>query len=331
MDGYIQTGIGVFISVVLFLVGYRQTIGARRERIGSANRAVYKALLRRLVLEDYSPKVDDLNRLIEGKAQEFKVAPSDLHADEQVLNQVFAEIFDNDFIAPSKRSEIEGRLTGALDQLARGRQRIDDSRLVNPDQERRRALLLITLGFLASLMGALASLFLLGENTLQLGGSTSTVKTFLPVLTVFVASLVSVVAISFVKRVREAPDEVPSRSNAAVESALLEHQVAAILSKHHIPYQIEPKIGMLRPDFVAQVGNERVAIEVKSWRSPPPLAVASRAARYMLEVLRSGNINRAIVVTRGRLPALDNIRDADGVQFVAIKDLEDWIKSVGSI
>lgn len=57
MDGYIQTAIGVLVSVVFFVIGYRQTIGARKERAAAANRAVYKALLRRLVLESYSPKL----------------------------------------------------------------------------------------------------------------------------------------------------------------------------------------------------------------------------------------------------------------------------------
>lgn len=326
MDGYIQTAIGVFISVVLFLIGYRQTIGARRERTASANRAVYKALLRRLVLEEYSPKLDDVNRLIEGKAQEFKVASGDLHSDEQVLNQVFAEIFDNDFIAPDKRTEIEQRLAGTLDQLSKGKQKIDELRLSNPDQEKRRFLLLAVLGLLASLMGALASLFLLGDKIFQFGPGVSAFKSLFPALTVFVASLVSVVAISFVKRVRESPEEIPSRSNAAAEGALLEHQVAATLLKLNMPFQIEPKLGLLRPDFVVNVGGKRVAIEVKSWRSPPPMTLISRTARYMQEVLKSGDVERAAVVTRGRIPAMDKMTGIENVQFVAFKDLEDWLK-----
>ena len=183
-----------------------------------------------------------------------------------------------------------------------------------------------SLGLLASLMGALASLFLLGDKIFQFDPGVSAFKSLFPALTVFVASLVSVVAISFVKRVRESPEEIPSRSNAAAEGALLEHQVAATLLKLNMPFQIEPKLGLLRPDFVVNAGGKRVAIEVKSWRSPPPMTLISRTARYMQEVLRSGDVERAAVVTRGRLPAMDKMTGIENVQFVAFKDLEDWLK-----
>jgi hypothetical protein len=325
VDGYIQTAIGVFISVILFLIGYRQTIGARRERTTSANRAIYKALLRRLVLEEYTPKLDDVNRLIEGKAQEFKVPSGDLHSDEQLLNRVFAEIFDNDFIAPEKRAEIEKRLTGALDQLSKGKQKVDELRLANPVQERRRFLLLTILALLASLMGALASLFLLGDKIIQFGADANIFKSLLPVVAVFVASLVSVVAISVVKRVRESTEELSSRSSSATEGALLEHQVAATLAKLKVSFQIEPKVGMLRPDFVTEIAGKRIAIEVKSWRSPPPMAIISRTARYMQGILNSGNVDQAVVVTRGRLPVIDRLTGIENVQFIAFKDLEGWL------
>ena len=327
MDGYIQTAIGVFVSVVFFLIGYRQTIGARRERTASANRAIYKALLRRLVLEDYSPKLDDLNRLIEGKAQDFKVASGDLHSDEQILNRVFAEIFDNDFIAPEKRTEIEVRLSGALDQLARGKQKLNELRLVNPDREKRKLLLLAILGLLASLMGALVSLFLLGDRILQFDTSSNSVKSLLPVITVFAASLVSVVAISFVKRVRDSTDELSSRNTSAIEGAQLEHQVASTLAKLQTPFQIQPKVGLLRPDFAISIGGKRIAIEVKSWRSPPPMSIISRTARYMQEILRSGDADSAVVVTRGRLPTIEKLTGIENVHFVAVKDLEDWLRA----
>lgn len=326
MDGYIQTAIGVFVSVVFFLIGYRQTIGARRERTASANRAIYKALLRRLVLEDYSPKLDDVNRLIEGKAQEFKVASGDLHSDEQILNQVFAEIFDNDFIAPEKRTEIEARLSGTLDQLAKGKQKVDDLRLVNPDQEKQRLIFLGVLGLLASLMGALVSSLLLGEKIALFGADANSLKSMLPVITAFAASLISVVAISFVKRVRESPDELRSRSTAAMEDALLEHQVAATLAKLQSPIQVQPKIGLLRPDFAVKAGTKRIAIEVKSWRSPPPMAIVSRTARYMQELLRSEEVDLAVVVTRGRLPNIDKLTSIENVHFVSLKDLEEWLR-----
>ncbi|MBL8388205.1 MAG: hypothetical protein JNK17_08335 [Hydrogenophaga sp.] len=327
VDGYIQTAIGVAVSVIFFLIGYRQTIGARKERVGSANRAVYKALLRRLVLEDYAPKLDDINRLIEGKAHEFQVSPGDLHPDEQVLNQVFAEIFDNDFIAPEKRSEIEVRVGSAFDQLNKGKQKLDESRLSSPDLEKRKTLLVGMLGLLASLMGALFSLVLIVGKDFPSTQDITAFRSLVPMIAVFAASLVSVVAISFVKRLREAPEELPSRVTAAAEGALLEHEVAALLAKLRIPFEIEPKIGLLRPDFVIKLGDKRIAIETKSWRSAPPLSLVARAARYLQEILREGAVDDAVLVTRARIPRYEGISGSDNIQIVAMRDLADWLKS----
>ncbi len=327
MDGYIQTAIGVFISIVLFLVGYRQTIGARRERVASANRAVYKAVLRRLVLEEYSPKLEDLTRLMEGKAQDYKVSPGDLHSDEQLLNQVFAEIFDNDFIAPDKRIEIEKRLAVALDQLSKGKQKIDDLRLASPDQEKRRNLLLAVMALFASLMGAIASIFLLGDKVLMFGADIGALKTLFPAATVFVASLLSVVAISFVKRAREADYGIPLRSSAAYDAAHLELQVAKALMKQNIPFEIQPKIGLLMPDFLAKFGAKRVVIEVKSWRSIPPVAVVSRVVRYMQELLKSGVADHAVIVTGTRVHKVAGFGGVENLQFVSIKEFEDWLRA----
>lgn len=325
MDGYIQTAIGIVVSVIFFLIGYRQTIGARRERVSSANRAVYKALLRRLVLEEYSPKLDDINRLIEGKAHEYKVSPGDLHPDEQVLNQVFAEIFDNDFIAPEKRSEIESRVTSAFDQLAKGKQTIDEARLASPDLSTRKMLLVGVLGLLASLLGTLVSLFLtIGKG---IPADISAFRSFLPILAVFFASLVLVITITFVKRAREAPDDVPSRVSAAAEGALLEHEVAATLAKQGISFQSEPKIGRLQPDFVVELQGKRIAIEIKSWRAPPPISMISRAATYLQELVRTGAVDGAVVVTRGRMPNLERLSGAENIQFVPLKEFSDWLKS----
>lgn len=327
MDGYIQTAIGVAVSVIFFLIGYRQTIGARKERVGSANRAVYKALLRRLVLEDYSPKIDDVNRLIEGKAHEFRVSPGDLHPDEQVLNQVFAEIFDNDFIAPEKRSEIEARVSSAFDQLNKGKQKLNEARLSSPDIEKRKTLLVVMLGVLASLMGALFSLVLIVGKDFPSTDDITAFRSLAPILAVFAASLVSVVAIAFVKRLREAPEELPSRVAAATEGALLEHEVATLLAKLEVPFEIEPKIGLLRPDFVINLGGKRVAIETKSWRSAPPLSVVARTVRYLQELLKHGSVDHAVLVTRARIPRHEAITGSDNIQIIAMKDFADWLKS----
>lgn len=78
MEAYFQTGLGIFVSVFLFLLGYRQTIGARRERVKNANNTIIETILRRLIIEKYKPTKPDIGKLIEGKARDYKVKTRDL-------------------------------------------------------------------------------------------------------------------------------------------------------------------------------------------------------------------------------------------------------------
>ena len=50
------TGVlGVVLTVVFFAIGYRQTIGGRKERATSANKHLAEALFRRLALDEHFP------------------------------------------------------------------------------------------------------------------------------------------------------------------------------------------------------------------------------------------------------------------------------------
>src|SRR5947208_416744 len=86
--------LGIIVSLVLFLVGYRQTIGARKERISSANVAVERILIRRIVHEEYNPTLAEVTRLLEGKAQDLRVRAESLFDETQVLTAAFTRIME---------------------------------------------------------------------------------------------------------------------------------------------------------------------------------------------------------------------------------------------
>ncbi|EGL17257.1 MULTISPECIES: hypothetical protein [unclassified Paenibacillus] len=50
MEAYIQTFIGIAVSVLLSVIGYRQTIGAAKERQRNANKEIESLLLKRVLL-----------------------------------------------------------------------------------------------------------------------------------------------------------------------------------------------------------------------------------------------------------------------------------------
>lgn len=96
MEGYIQTGLGILVSLILFVIGYRQTIGAKKEQAKNANNSIVRIMMRRMVLEDYAPIYKDISRIIEGKTREFQVSSNDLFSEEQILISLYTVVFDSD-------------------------------------------------------------------------------------------------------------------------------------------------------------------------------------------------------------------------------------------
>ena len=94
MENYLLSILGIAVSIMLFLIGYRQTIGAKKERIKSANSEVEKIMVRRIVLESYTAKPIDIARLIEGKARDFRVKVGDLLSDSQIMNCIYTRILE---------------------------------------------------------------------------------------------------------------------------------------------------------------------------------------------------------------------------------------------
>ena len=115
MDAYIQTLLGIVVSIILFWIAYRQTIGAKKERIKAANDKLIDTILRRVVLEDYHPKIEEINRIIEGKSRDFKVREKDLLSSAQILNTIYTRIFENDLITQELRDKNIEKLGSLFD------------------------------------------------------------------------------------------------------------------------------------------------------------------------------------------------------------------------
>ncbi len=69
-------GIGVVVSVVLAYLGYRQSIGVKRERAHMAERELVRTVLKRMLLEHYDPTLDELAHVIDAIGRERDVPPA---------------------------------------------------------------------------------------------------------------------------------------------------------------------------------------------------------------------------------------------------------------
>lgn len=104
--------LGVILTIVFFVIGYRQTIGARRERARAANQALVDTFFRRLALEEsFSLSRSDVSKAISGWAINARVRASDIYSLQELEDLLSAKALESDYVAEIQRQTIGLRIS----------------------------------------------------------------------------------------------------------------------------------------------------------------------------------------------------------------------------
>lgn len=311
---------GIIVSVSLFLVGYRQTIGAKKERVTSANSEIEKILVRRIVLDSYALQLADVSRLREAKALDFRTRSSDLLSEEQLLTIVFTRILETDFLPQDKRDEILTRLSPVVEKAARSPE--TDGFLetapsvagrIGADAARWSILLLgVAASVLGALVTALPSITAFKLDLLNL----------VPVMIVpLVVSVVAVTALAFFLQFRDSQEKT-AEANPASQSIKFERAVADVIAATGIRIQTEePRSDY---DFAVSLDGKKIFIEAKYWRRPMPLRLVAQLARRLEKAVKSENASEAIIVTPSSLKIPHEVI-VPGVRLMGLDDLRKYL------
>ena len=321
MDVYLSTGLGILVSIILFLFTYLQTIGAKRVRAKNANQDIHRSFMQRMVFEEYAPKFKDLTKIVEGKAREFQVSINDLLSEEQILNALFTEVFDSDLISPRQRVEIQNRLNECLDRIEQVFEEpgIIDFRQLSLEKKQKSENISILVGT-ASLLGATSSLTYTFIET-----KTLNTEWILSGVGVLVASVAALSAICVILRNKEVVEQ-PSRRVAQMVSSELENEVTKILEKQKIKYSISPRLGGIRPDFVLDMKDKKVVIEAKAWNNVVPLHQIRRTTDYLNELASTEGVDQVLLVTNKKTPLPLSQINNDAISVITISELSSALK-----
>jgi len=321
MDAYLSTGLGILVSIILFLFTYNLTIGAKRVRAKNANQDIHSSFMRRMVFEEYAPKFKDLTKIVAGKAREFQVSINDLLSEEQILNALFTEVFDSDLIPPSQRVVIENRLNECLDRIDQESEEPDiiDFRQLSLEKKQKSKNISILVGT-ASLFGATISLTYTFIET-----KIFNTEWILSGVGVLVASIAALSAISVILKNKEV-DELPSRRVAQMVSSELENEVTKILEKQKIKYSISPRLGGMRPDFVLDMKGKKVVIDAKAWNNVVPLHQIRRTTDYLNELASTEGVDQILLVTNKKSPIPLSQINNDVISVITISELSSALK-----
>jgi uncharacterized membrane protein YeaQ/YmgE (transglycosylase-associated protein family) len=316
MEAYFQTGLGIFVSVFLFILGYRQTIGAKRERIKVANNNLIETILRRLILESYSPDKDDVKRLIEGKARDYKVKKNELLNVEQILNTIYTRIFENDLISQEQREENLERLSPLFAIEKEPKQIIEQSLEKNVRNKKVFNYVTILLGILSSLIGvSIVSFDKLVDFNMELNSS---------LILSLIGSLVTItIAYTFLrfKDSQESSEDETPTTNRFKEHIEFEKDVIKKLDKHNIK-TIIPAEKDLGFDLIAIINDKKIAVEIKKWRQRPPIGFVRQVIQKLSDSMTKMSINDGVVIVKDTYGLNDKLNIDNNIRLLSINEIE---------
>lgn len=316
METYLLTFFGILVSVGLFLLGYRQTVGAYKERVQTANTDLEKVLLKRIVLELYRPTTENLSRLINGKAQDHRVKRRDLLSEVQFLEILFTRIVESDFITPDQRNEILERLSPVLVEAEEAP--VEEIRLAELPSPRKRLssryAILMIMGVFTSIIGTLVTLLPeLRETTKLLTPS---------VFAAFGVSLSVIIVLFLIYRLREYQEETSSES--AFQSAIdFEQKVGDVLKKLEVTTKLSGADSGF--DFMTIVSGKKILIEVKAWSRRAPISIIPHLVARLNQSIEAHGADEAIIITKIPVELPPGLLKDTRVRIMSLREFRNYV------
>ena len=315
--------LGTAVSAFLFLIAHRKTIGARQERVRSANDELEKLIVRRVVLEEFNPTQEDIIRIIDTKARDLRVRPADLLSDIQVLNNIYTRIIESDFLLREQRQKVLVRITNTI-------QEVEEQPLPEPAVEqvesRRRyrsatSYMLAFSAVAASVVGAIISIL---PDINDIVMDTEKLLSILPMLvaTAF-TSLVLISLIALVYRIRERQQDEPHQASTTEKYLAFENEVYRTLKDSGVSIT-QSRMGLGRNrgyDFSLKRGDTIFFVEVKNWTRQVPPSLVSRTCQKLQSAVVQENASYAIIVVPKAIKIAPHLPDDARVEVMTLSEL----------
>lgn len=322
----LDTLIAIAFSVVFFVLSYRKTVGARKERARAANSELTRLLIGRIVQDSYDPEPEDLRAIIQGKALENSVKTKRLHTPLQLLCRVYAEISDTNLLKSEQREEVLSDLADRITEIqadeAAGSYFHGEavasrvSRVLDKITGPTRVTVLLAL--LSSTIGGLSIIFL---------GETGQSEAF-PINEVGMAvagSLLGVFTVSLILRLREAEEETkPDRTPMSPRTLqrTMESRTEDMLEQAGARWRRGGSGEGF--DYLAKKDGKNYAIEVKAWPTRPTKSHLRATVNRLTDIAESRSAEPVLVVAP--VPAAEDVKDkVTEVTVVTVAGLRDEV------
>jgi hypothetical protein len=111
--------IGVVVSVITLVIGLRRTVGAREQRRRTANDEIISSLVRFFASQRRAVQIDEILRLRALKARKYGLSEKLLLPPKELVGDVYAHIFENEYIKTEDRDAVLGEIQNTLSVLSK--------------------------------------------------------------------------------------------------------------------------------------------------------------------------------------------------------------------
>lgn len=308
-----QTLLGIAVSVFLFIIGYRETVGAKKERIRIANNEIQQTILKRIVLDSYNPTLDDLSRIIDGKSRDHRVKSNELLSPIQILNTLFTRIVESDFIASDQREKILDRLNPII--VAAEKEPFEEIKEIETSQKWNYFSIKFTLiaAILTSLIGSLFTLYqkeVIPSKEMGL---------------VFILSILIITFLTVILRFKESQEE-PSKSPTLQDYYTFEKEVESTLKKFSVLKEYGHVSAERGYDFYVEINGKGVIIEVKTWPKKISTAMLQNTIDRLKRALESEEkATEAIIITKNPIAFPSEIIQNIPIRVMAFKEFRNYL------
>lgn len=293
--------LGVVLTIVFFFIGYRGTIGARKERAAAANREIIDTLLRRFTLDtSFALQYDEIQRFVAGKALSNRVKLADVYSMDEIFSLLYSYVIGSDYVGPKIRKSVLEKLNKCFKAPTEAQFAYDGATLQRADKVR--SYIEILLGIGSALLAAAASVATAAVGTKGWFEGLSFASLRWALLVAVGLSALTAIALVLFSRLRDRatatkPDEFSSILPKAHE---FETRVAERLRAIGIPFSQHKDV-----DFVISFKDRKVAVELKLF--PPSVTILVRIALRMEALLPKYGCDEGIIVIPSPVP--NQIRD----------------------
>lgn len=295
-------GLGLGVPIITFLITYKKTVGARRERERTAYREIISIMVKLVAHEQINPNLDVISGLIRSKAREYNVN-IDIPSLPTIFEDVMTKFVENEFISQDVKKNLIDKVLSLQEEVLEAKEVKEAAYRVG---EATTAELLSTVtAILTTIVGAITVIAV--TKAIQ-----PKIVLIAPFIIIATITTVLVTLFFYLELTEEsAKKETESaRYGGPIFEKMVSSALEKILPKENIEWEVTLSGGQ-RVDFLLQIDNEKIPLEVK-YRIVQPNSI-----KQMLDYMRTLEAKRAILITNSSVtPKIKKSAEENNISII---------------